>query len=77
MSISIKLFGVLADVVGKSQIDIHDVNNTTTLKAKMLKDFPKLKNYQFVIAVSKQIAKENQALNAGDVVVLLPPFAGG
>ncbi|MBI4931464.1 MAG: MoaD/ThiS family protein [Bacteroidetes bacterium] len=77
MSIQINLFGSLAEVVGKTQLNINDVNDTEALKQKMLDDFPKLKNYQFVIAVSKQIIKENQLLNAGDVVALLPPFAGG
>ena len=77
MSIQIKFFGSLADAAGKSQVDINDVNDTDSLKEKMLKDFPKLMNYQFVIAVSKQIVKKNQALNSGDVVALLPPFAGG
>ena len=77
MSIQIRFFGPLADAVGKSRMDIKDINDTETLKRKMLKDFPKLKNYPFVIAVSKQIVRENQSLNPGDVVALLPPFAGG
>jgi molybdopterin synthase sulfur carrier subunit len=77
MSIQIKIFGSLAEAVGSSQMDMDGVSDTRALKQKMLKEFPKLENYQFIIAVSKQIVKENQVLNSGDVVALLPPFAGG
>ena len=77
MSIQVKLFGSLVDIVGKAEISIGGINDTDSLKKKMLSDFPKLKNQRFVIVVSKQIAKGNQTLKAGDVVALLPPFAGG
>jgi molybdopterin converting factor small subunit len=77
MSIQINFFGSLVDTVGKSQMDIREVDDTDTLKQKLLIGFPKLKNYHFVIAVGKQIANGNQTLKSGDVVALLPPFAGG
>jgi molybdopterin converting factor small subunit len=77
MSIHIKLFGNLADIVGRAEIDVAGINNTDSLKQKMLAEFPKLKDQSFLIVVSKQIIKENQALKPGDVVALLPPFAGG
>ena len=77
MSIHVKLFGSLANIVGKSDIDIKGINDTDSLKQKMLNDFPNLKDQQFVIAISKQIAQGNKMLKSGDVVALLPPFAGG
>ena len=77
MSIQIKLFGLLADAVGKSQLDVKEVDDTDMLKQTLLNSFPKLKNYHFVIAVNKQISNGNQTLKTGDVVALLPPFAGG
>jgi molybdopterin converting factor small subunit len=77
MSIQVRFFGPLTDVVGRSQVEVVDVKDTGSLRDKMLKDFPLLANYQFVIAVSKQIVRENKVLNSGDVVALLPPFSGG
>ena len=77
MSIQVKLFGSLVDVVGKNDLAIEGINDTDSLKKKMLVDFPKLKDQSFVVAVSKQIVKGNQVLNSGDTVALLPPFAGG
>ena len=77
MSIQIKLFGLLADTIGKSQLDLHGVENTDSLKQILFADYPGLKNCQFIIAVKKKIIKQNQKLNSGDEVALLPPFAGG
>jgi sulfur-carrier protein len=75
MSIKIKFFGPLIDVVGSSQMEVYSMADTETLRSKMLNDFPKLKNYQFMIVVNKK--KENVPLKSGDEVALLPPFAGG
>lgn len=77
MSIRVKLFGLLADVVGKSEIHFQNVNDTNSLKEKIISDFPDMKKHSFVLAVCKQIIKGNHFLKNGDEVVLLPPFAGG
>ena len=77
MSIRVKLFGLLADTVGKSELLIENANDTDSLKKQMLLDYPNLANKSFIVAVRKQIAKYNQKLEVGDEVALLPPFAGG
>jgi sulfur-carrier protein len=77
MSIKIKFFGPLIDVVGSSEMEVYSMADTETVRSKMLNDFPKLKNYQFMIAVNKKKEKENVPLKPGDEVALLPPFAGG
>ena len=77
MSIQVKLFGALADVVGQPEVQLQNINDTDSLKKKMVSDFPKLKTYSFVVAVYKKIANGNEVLSNGDVVALLPPFAGG
>ena len=77
MNIHVKLFGMLSDAAGCSEIQLHHVHDTDSLKQKLISDFPKLKDMSFVIAISKCISGKNQKLNDGDTVVLLPPFAGG
>ena len=77
MNIQVKLFGLLADIVGKADLTIDGIKDTDSLKKKMLSDFPKLQDQSFLIVVSKQIVKGNQILNSGDTIALLPPFAGG
>jgi molybdopterin converting factor small subunit len=71
------LFGVLADVVGESFIEIDMVNDVETMKENILSKFPLLNNYNFMIAVNKEKVETNISLNAGDEIALLPPFAGG
>ena len=77
MSITIKLFGSLVDVVGKNEIPMQNMTDTDSVRKKLIADFPVLGNYSFVVAVSKRIIRENKKLNTGDEVALLPPFAGG
>ena len=77
MSIQIKIFGQLAEIVGSNELKLELVADTNSIKTKIISDFPKLENYPFVIAVNKIIVNQNQKINTGDVVALLPPFAGG
>ena len=77
MNVRIKFFGMLAEVTGKAEMDFDHVNDVDSLHKKVIADFPKLGNHQFVIAVNKKIVDRNATLYAGDVVAFLPPFAGG
>ena len=77
MSIQVKLFGLLADTVGKSELQIENASDTDSLKKQMLLDYPNLAKKSFIVAVRKQIVGNNQKLENGDEVAFLPPFAGG
>ena len=77
MSIQVKFFGVLADAAKKKEFYLENITDTELLRKKILSDFPDLGKQSFVIAVNKKIAKGNVLINAGDIVALLPPFAGG
>lgn len=77
MNIQFKCFGQLIDVIGKSELEIPEITDTDLLMKKMLKDFPKLSEYNFLISVNKKLVKEKQLLKSGDEVAFLPPFAGG
>ena len=41
------------------------------------KDYPEFTKTKYVIAVDKQVIKENTVLNKKSTVALLPPFSGG
>lgn len=71
------LFGSLAEAVGQPKLEVKDCKDTASLKDKLVKEFPRLSKYEFVMAVYKQIVNGNTKINNGDVVALLPPFAGG
>ena len=40
-------------------------------------DFPEIVHYSYRMAVNSTISDKDQALNQGDEVALMPPFAGG
>ena len=77
MKIKVILFGSLIDATGKNQIEINDVSDVDLLISKLLIDFPQLNNYKFVVAVHNQVVTGNLKLYEGDIIALLPPFAGG
>jgi len=41
------------------------------------KDYPEFTQTKYLIAVDKQVIKENTVLNNKSTVALLPPFSGG
>jgi molybdopterin synthase sulfur carrier subunit len=76
MSVKIILFGKLADIAGGS-VSMDNVTDTDSLINALEKDYPGFTKAKYVIAVDKQVIKENTALNKKSTVALLPPFSGG
>ena len=76
MSLKIILFGKLADIAGAS-VSVDNVVDTDSLVDSLNKRYPELANTKYVIAVDKQLIKENTVLNKKSMVALLPPFSGG
>lgn len=77
MKIQVRLFGSLVDLTGKSNIMVSDCKDTDSLKEKLIGEYPRLKNCEFVISVDKKVVKNNVVLERGTEIAFLPPFAGG
>jgi molybdopterin converting factor small subunit len=76
MSIKVILFGKLSDIAGNS-VSLKGVTDTDGLINALHKNYPALANTKYVIAVDKQVIKENTVLNNNSTIALLPPFSGG
>ena len=76
MSIKVILFGKLSEIAGSS-VSVNDVADTDGLINALHKNYPALANTKYVIAVDKQVIKQNTSLNNNSTVALLPPFSGG
>ena len=76
MSVKVILFGKLADIAGSS-VSVDYVSDTDSLVDSLNKRYPGLATTKYVIAVDKQVIKENTVLNKESMVALLPPFSGG
>ena len=78
MKVTIKYFGILAEITGKKE---ETLDVAVGMLVKELKD-RQIESYQIPEAESVQLAV-NQNLNTevelkeGDEVAFLPPFAGG
>jgi molybdopterin synthase sulfur carrier subunit len=70
-------FGVVTDIIGKSNLTLEDVPSTDELTKKLEAEFPRLKTINYAIAVNKQIIKATTSLDSHATVALLPPFSGG
>jgi molybdopterin synthase sulfur carrier subunit len=53
------------------------VADTDSLINALHKDYPEFIQTKYVIAVDKQVIKENTLLYKKSTVALLPPFSGG
>jgi len=77
MKVNVLLFGSLADIAGKSKLEISGCKDTQSLTRKITEEFPKLRDCEFLISVNKKIVINNQQLGPGNEIAFLPPFAGG
>ena len=76
MGVKIILFGKLADIAGHA-VSMDNVADTDSLINALHKDYPEFTKIKYLIAVDKQVIKENTVLNKKSTVALLPPFSGG
>jgi len=76
MAIKLLTFGQITEIIGQSESAVNALDSDA-LKAQLIRQFPGLKDLQFVIAVNKKLISKNTDLKDGDTVALLPPFSGG
>jgi molybdopterin synthase sulfur carrier subunit len=80
MEITVKYFGIIADITQKKEEVISVDNDSNTLKklqSKLEIKYPKILAVNYSLAINKLFAKCDIELSEHDVVALLPPFAGG
>ena len=77
MVVKVLFFGVLAEVSGTSFKHYQDVRSIGDLKLRIQDDFPEIVHYAFRISLNSEITDNDLVLKEGDVVALMPPFAGG
>jgi molybdopterin synthase sulfur carrier subunit len=80
MKITTLFFGITADLVGETELDIA-LESSISLRAFKLvlkEKYPQLKNIDsYAIAVNEAYAEDILILKEGDVVAIIPPVSGG
>tara|TARA_B110000879_G_scaffold8235_1_gene10544 strand:+ start:281 stop:514 length:234 start_codon:yes stop_codon:yes gene_type:complete len=77
MILSIKYFGLLAEVTGCSEEKIKfSGKSISDLKTILFQKYEELKNKDFQIAQNNELTT-NESIIIATEIALLPPFAGG
>ncbi len=77
MKIKVLLFGILAEKAGLEEIEVEKINSINELTKNLTGRYPSFADYKFRVAVNQVLVNKDKRLKEGDVVALLPPFAGG
>jgi sulfur-carrier protein len=77
MKINVYFFGILTDITGTSEQELSEVENVSSLKSWLWRNYPKSKEMDFQIALNNKIIEGKSDFKNGDKVALLPPFSGG
>jgi MoaE-MoaD fusion protein len=80
--ITVKLFAILKDKAGKSELEITNSPATVSdLLQQIRQEYPALSDIlsrgSVLIAINQEFAGPNARLNDGDEVALMPPVSGG
>ena len=77
MKVKVLLFGIFSERADTSKIIVEDVKDKNELMQRIGMEYPFLKEMKYLIAVNREVIKNNIALKDDDEIALLPPFAGG
>lgn len=79
--IKVKLFAILRERVGESEITIIVPTGVTVnhLNNEILKKYPQLKSFsnKFVTSVNCKVTTGDTVITSKDEIALLPPVSGG
>ena len=75
--IKILFFGQLGEQIGKSSLEMNDVNTTDQIIEALKSQYPILQHQTYQLALDKEIINEHTPVTGGQVLALLPPYAGG
>jgi molybdopterin synthase sulfur carrier subunit len=77
MKVRILFFGILGEAAEKQEIILNDIKDSETLQNQLKSLIPGLKDYTYRLAINQEFIDGNCTLKEGDVVAVMPPFAGG
>ena len=80
MTITVKYFGLVADITQKKEEQLFLENEAMTLnqlQSKLEAQYPELKNTTYSFAINQSLSQSNESLKNNDEIALLPAFAGG
>lgn len=80
MKCTVKTFGITREITGAREVELEVAEGATVgeFKHALFKQYPGLsKLTSLFVAVNHEYARDDQSLQAGDEIALIPPVAGG
>ena len=79
MNLKIQFFGMIAELVGKEQLEIDSFQGSVLeeVETYLLQEFPDLNKMTYTMSLNRQIVDKGTQLSQQSEIALLPPFAGG
>ena len=80
MKVEILLFGIAREIVGASRIEfpLESPLDVKSFKEMLESRYPKMNHLAYYkVAINQEFAGDEQVLNEGDEVALIPPVSGG
>ena len=80
MRVTLKYFGLLAEITNCNEEQLELNANATTLfglKNAIENRFPAFQKTAYSMALNQSLSNEEVELKEADVIAFLPPFAGG
>jgi molybdopterin synthase sulfur carrier subunit len=76
--IKVLLFAQLQEDIGKNEVDLElGPITVSALKNELIKKYNTLQLDHAMIAVNENYAKDEELINPGDTVAVIPPISGG
>jgi len=76
--INVLLFAHLQEEIGKEKIILNETGITVAqLKQRLVDDYGLKKLDNVMIAINEEYARDNDLIQNGDTVALIPPVSGG
>jgi molybdopterin converting factor small subunit len=76
-TIQIKAFGMIAEKIGTSALEMENPGSADALKQQLFERFPELKSLKFSLALDRKMLNSDAKISSGAEIALLPPFSGG
>ena len=77
MKATVMAFGQIADITGRDNLILENIEDTDQLIRQLHTRFPRLALLEYRIAVDKEIISGNTILSQPVTIALLPPYSGG
>jgi molybdopterin converting factor subunit 1 len=74
----VKCFGIAREFIGSSELEVDGLYSVAELRTWLKDNYIEMhKLSTYMVAVNEEYANDDQQLEKGDVLAIIPPVSGG